>query len=205
MAEVDWPALHDLYFGGSFPHTADGSFTTYLQSMLPRMPDLRHLVAMAALPRANGIRCCLLTGDASAHSMLENLRSLVVAYPHPSDPIFAIPFPNLTHLSLRDWPRHYDIKAQIDLRSLWTSPILSATEALSLLQRVRAPHLKTLELVYSADEADTDLLALIAQSFPKLRHLILHRYRRSADETVDHVRIPAHTAADPSSLTILPP
>ncbi|OJT05699.1 hypothetical protein TRAPUB_3480 [Trametes pubescens] len=201
MAEADWPALQDLYLGGSFPNTTDRSFETYLQSMLPRMPDLRHLVAMAALPRANGSRCCLLAGDPSP-SVLQNLRSLVVAYPHPSDPIFAIPFPDLTHLSLRDWPRHYNIKAQIDLGSLWTSPILSATEALSLLQRVHAPRLKTLELVYSADEADTDLLVLVAQSFPNLRHLTLHRYRRSADEIVDHRHIARTLARIPTLVTL---
>lgn len=189
MAEADWPALQDLYLGGSFPDTTDRSYITHLQSMLPRMPDLRHLVVMAALPRRTGSRCCLLPSNPSG--VLQNLRSLVVAYPHPRDPIFAIPFPDLTHLSLRDWPRHYDRKAQIDLCSSWLSPILSAAEALSLLQHVRAPRLKTLELVYFADEADTDLLTLIAQRFPTLRHLMLHRYRRSANETVDHVCIPA--------------
>lgn len=199
MAEADWPALQDLYLGGSFPDTTDRSYIAHLQSMLPRMSDLRHLVVMAALPRCTGSRCCLLPSTPSG--VLQNLRSLVVAYPHPRDPIFAIPFPDLTHLSLRDWPRHYDRKAQIDLASSWLSPILFAAEALSLLQRVRAPRLKTLELVYFADEADTDLLTLIAQRFPKLRHLMLHRYRRSADEAVDHVRIFTLTAADSQSLT----
>lgn len=199
MAEADWPALQDLYLGGSFPDTTDRSYITHLQSMLPRMPDLRHLVVMAALPRCTGSRCCLLPSNPSG--VLQNLRSLVVAYPHPRDPIFAIPFPDLTHLSLRDWPRHYDRKAQIDLCSSWLSPILTAAEALSLLQRVHAPRLKTLELVYFADEADTDLLTLITQRFPKLRHLMLHRYRRSPGETVDHVRIFTLTAADSQPLT----
>lgn len=198
MAAVEWPSLQNLFLGGSV--TTDPSLTQHMHDMLLRMPNLRHLSVAAALPNHTGFRCCLLAHNRSSHfpsSGLPYLQSLVVTYPDPSDPLFSFPLPELTHLSLRDWPRHYTVI----FTSAWRSPILSASEALSILQRVHAPALLTLELVYSVDHADDDLLTFIPQHFPKLRHLQLHRYRKSSDETVDHVRLCAPSLVSSVSLT----
>ncbi|OJT02102.1 hypothetical protein TRAPUB_7435 [Trametes pubescens] len=201
MATVDWPALQDLFLGGSFPNKTSDWLAKRLRHMLRRMPHLRHLVIVAALPRHVRVRCCLLSRDPSSSPWQHSLRSLVVAYPDHRDPVFSIPFSDLTYLSLRDWPRHYKTIAP-NQRGPWGSPILSATRALSILRRLHAPGLTTLELVYRADEADDELLVLIAQTFTKLRHIELHRYRRSRDESVDHHHIARTLSAAPSLLRL---
>ncbi|KAL1948562.1 hypothetical protein VTO73DRAFT_12637 [Trametes versicolor] len=187
MAKVDWPALGSLTLKGSFPDDADHLTTESLPSMLRRMPALEHLVITAALFHYTTTRCCVLGRNlAPPDAGLNSLERLTIAYPDPNDVVFSIPLPRLTRLDLRDWPRHYDIVAHEYYSRAWRSPILSATEALFILRRLRAPGLAVLELVYFADEADDDLLALIAHAFPKLQYLQLHRYRRSSEEVVDH-------------------
>ncbi len=189
MAKVDWPTLQNLTLQGSFPADADRLTTDYLPAMFRRMPALERLVVTAALLRSTTTRCCVLGYiSASPVASLNNLQSLTIAYPDPNDRVFATPLVNLTYLSLRDWPRHYDTVAHKYYSRTWRSPILTATEALYTLRRLQAPSLTALELVYCADEADDNLLVLITHAFPKLRHLQLHRYRRSSEEVVDHVR-----------------
>ncbi|OJT10629.1 hypothetical protein TRAPUB_12849 [Trametes pubescens] len=202
MSKVDWPMLQTLTLEGFFPTDADHWPAELLLSMFCRMPALRRLVITAALTHYTATRCCMLGSKPCAVTALQRLRSITIAYPNPNDRVFSIPFPDLTHLALRDWPRHYDIVAHKYYNRTFRSPILSATEALSILRRLQAPVLATLELVYFADEADDDLLAFIANAFPKLQHLQLHRYRSSSDETVDHRRI-ARTLSAAQSLVSL--
>lgn len=194
MAKLDWPALQSLTLRGSFRTDADLWNTEYLPSLFRHTPNLRRLNITAALPTTTSIRCLVLGCKAPPVVGLEGLRSLTIAYPDPNDAIFSTPFPGLTNLSLRDWPRHYDVVSHKYYYDSWRSPILSSMETLSILSRLRAPSLLTLELVYSADEADDDLLTLITRSFPKLRHLELHRYRQSSGEAVDYVRVSISTA-----------
>ncbi|OJT02106.1 hypothetical protein TRAPUB_7439 [Trametes pubescens] len=188
MAKVDWPTLGSFTLRGSFPNDADRLVTESLPSMFRRMPALEHLDITAALFHYTTTRCCVLSSNLALLNVgLNSLQSLTIAYPDPNDNIFSIPLPRLTRLELRDWPRHYDIVAHEYYSRAWRSPILSATEALSVLRRqVQAPQLTVLELVYFADEADDDLIAFIAHALSKLQHLQLHRYRRSSEEAVDH-------------------
>lgn len=190
MVKADWPTLQNFSLKGSLPDDVDVWFTECLTSLILRMPTLRCLDISAALPVSTSKRCRVLNCSASPVVGLEGLRSLTIAYPDPNDAVFSTTFSDLAHLSLRDWPRHYDIVSHREYSNFWRSPILSATEALSVLQHLQvSDKLTTLELVYSTDEADDDLLIFITKAFPKLRHLQLHRYRRSPDETVDHVRV----------------
>lgn len=195
ISTVDWPSLQAFTLEGVFLTNADHWSAELLLPMFCRMPALRRLVITAALTHYNATRCCVLGSKLSAVTALERLHSLTITYPDPDDRVFSIPLPDLTHLSLRDWPRHYDIITHKYYSREFRSPILSATEALSILRRLQTPALATLELVYCADEADDDLLAFIAHAFPKLRHLQLHRYRSSSEEIVDHVRGVSPSAA----------
>ncbi len=194
MAKIDWPALQSLTLGGSFRTDADLWNTECLPSLFRHTPNLRRLNITAGLPYPTSIRCSVLGCNAPPDVGLEGLRSLTIAYPDPNDAVYSTPFSGLVNLSLRDWPRHYDVVSHKYYRDFWRSPILSATEALSILRRLQAPGLASLELVYSADGADDDLLTFITRAYPKLRHLELHRYRQSSDETVDYVRVSILTA-----------
>lgn len=137
MATVDWPALQDLTLAGAFLLNFDFS---NMSSALLRMPALRRLIITAAHPNNPPAvtRCCILSSKASSIDGLQRLRRLTIAYPDPSDSVFSTSLPELTELSLRDWPRHYDIVAH-EYHSMWMSPILSATEALSISRRLQTP------------------------------------------------------------------
>ncbi|KAI0632942.1 hypothetical protein C8Q77DRAFT_1120582 [Trametes polyzona] len=189
MADVDWPCLQTLELGGSAPSDADQVIPAYLPSMLRRMRSLRHFALKAALPRSTTHRYWILGSQSSPDLELRDLRTLVLSHPEPDDSIFSMRMPNLVHLSLRDWPRHYDYVALSYYHVDHRSPLLSATEMLSILNRLHVPELRTFELVYHADEADDDLLRLVVEAFPKLRHLEIHRYRQTRHSSVDYGHI----------------
>ncbi|RDX52505.1 hypothetical protein OH76DRAFT_1480615 [Lentinus brumalis] len=129
---------------------------------------------------------------------LSGLRSLTVAYPHPDDDLFSINTSRLNHLSLRDSPRYYAhlSDAGESWHGDWATPLLSAAECLSILQRMGSPPLTSLELAYLVPRAgsDDDLLEYVVNSFPALATLEIHRYRQNRDERVDHKGIVGHLA-----------
>ncbi|KAI0632932.1 hypothetical protein C8Q77DRAFT_1158391 [Trametes polyzona] len=157
--------------------------------MLRRMQNLRSLTLKGALPASTTGRHCVLGRLQAPDFNFHELRTLVLSYPDPEDAVFSIHMPQLLHLSLRDWPRHYDFRVLPDYHMPYRSPLLSATQMLSILSRLHVPELRTLELVYRADETDDELLRHIVHAFPKLRHLEIHRYRQRRGSTVDYERI----------------
>ncbi|KAI0634120.1 hypothetical protein C8Q77DRAFT_1109898 [Trametes polyzona] len=187
MARLDWPRLHTIRLGGSFPRGADRFITHTLPSFFRRTPHMEHIEITAALPIDTTVLCSVL-GRARALDpvALDELRSLTVAHPDPEDAIFSTPLPNLVHLSIRDYPRRYDVLAEVYYQQRWRSPILSATEMLAILRRIRPYGLTSLEVVYLVDDSDPDLLDFITDCLPQLRHLQVHRYRRSPDEVVQY-------------------
>lgn len=113
-----------------------------------------------------------------------SLRSLTLAYSDPEDAIFAPRLPSMTQLSLCDHPRFYHDWYECIGYNEWASPILSASDSLSILSRMELPLLASLEVVYMADEADSKLIRHITTTYPSLMTLELHRYRRHPEDLV---------------------
>ncbi|KAI0634129.1 hypothetical protein C8Q77DRAFT_730123 [Trametes polyzona] len=177
MACLDWPEMRRLHLGGSFSRDADQWIPTTLPTLVRGVTKLQQLELTAALPIWTTILCPVLGRAPLTGSFeLRDLRSLTIAYPDPEDAIFSTELPSLTRLSLRDYPRHYDVRAE----PYYYERILS------MLRRMRPYGLTELELVYSADESDNDLLDFVTDRLPMLRHLELHRYRQTPDDTVQY-------------------
>ncbi len=191
MARVPWPKLREL--------TVDGVYWTPEQ--IHSLP-----VLLCALPRLEKLSVCISRGEAdeggrppilgqhtTPRTVLSGMRSLTVAYPNPDDDIFVIDTSYLSHLSICDWPRHYNTLAyQRRYSPPYCYPILSSSECLTILRRMDLPELSSLELVYLADHAgaDDELLQYITGTFFELSRLELHRYRADRKEEVDYVSGP---------------
>ncbi|RDX52612.1 hypothetical protein OH76DRAFT_171361 [Lentinus brumalis] len=197
MAEVSWPQLRELTLQGNYVDTAH---TLLVPKFLRGVPNLRKLSILASrpsdVPRAPTLGCGESGATSAAsysvlspHAALAELRSLTIADPDPKDDIFSTHFPHLTHLSLRDWRRYYSRNGYRRRHQPPTQQFLTATESLSILKRMCAPSLRSLELVYIADGAEDELLAYICGSFLELSQLELHRYRQDRKALVPHTRI----------------
>ncbi len=197
MAEVPWPQLQELTLQGTY---ADTAHALLVPAFLRQVPYLRKLRILARRPsdvlRAPTLGCAASRttsaasdSDPSPSTVLTGLRSLTIADPDPEDDIFSLRFPHLTHLSLRDWHRYY---THLAYRKRHQPPaqrsILTSTECLSILKRMGMPSIRTLELVYVADDTEDELLSYICGSFPGLSQLELHRYRQDRGALVPHVR-----------------
>ena len=186
MSELPWPHLQEMSLTGRYYLRSQ---STTLPRLLSRMPGLRKLAICVAQPLALRLaRAPILGHNPPVPIDLPGLRTLILTYPDPKDAIFSISATNISHLSLRDWPRYYfhqDLLSQYDLER-WASQLLSSSECLRILQRMSLHYLEKLELVYEADYADEPLLRYIASTFPRLAHLELHRYRDGGE--VDYVR-----------------
>lgn len=120
---------------------------------------------------------------------LTELELLTIAYPDPDDAIFSVSALNITHLSLRAWPRYYFYQDVVGVVNRWAAPLLTASECLHILKRMSLHHLTNLELAYRVDPLDDALLRYIASSYPKFTRLELHRYR--SGEELPYVRLVA--------------
>ncbi|RDX54846.1 hypothetical protein OH76DRAFT_1308640, partial [Lentinus brumalis] len=201
MAELSWPKLRELHINGHYWKSEKGESLPVLLGALSYLEKLSIRICRGP---AQG-RPPILGPHSNPQSVLSGMRSLTVAYPDPDDSIFIIDTSHLFHLSVCDWPRHYNSLAY---NHRYTAPggypILSSAECLSILRRMKLPELTSLELVYLADHtgADDELLQYVATSFPALAHLELHRYRADRDEEVDHIHIARLLTAAPSLRTI---
>ena len=217
MAAVQWPQLKELILTGRFIVVAQPAS---LHLLLRSMPALRVLSVQAARSRrigrrplftpafnstssSNGASRRVVPRGSSPAPLLPELRSLTIAFPDPQDDVFSIDARHLTHLSLRDFPRYYHYFAQ-QIRVVerdWVFPILSPAECLSILKRLVMPSLDSLELVYEAPEAgsDDELLTHVAEAYPRLSHLEIHRYRKDRAERVQHVGIAISPVQAPST------
>ena len=191
MARVVWPCLRELHLHGRFLGMAHA---LSLQELIPNLASLETLSVLAArtkelkrpavLPKTSPV-------SPSHLPVLPALHSLTLAYPDPKDGIFSIDATNMTQLSLRDYPRFYNLFAYGSrLAQQWCTSILTPTQCLSILKRMEMPNLTSLELVYMTRTggADHDLVFYIIQSYPRLTHLEIHRYRLNRSERVPYVR-----------------
>ena len=210
MAAVQWPQLKELTLTGRFVVAAQA---VSLQLLLRSTPALHVFCVQAArssrvgrrplIPPASGnilsaARHPVPHGSTQPQSpslsLLPELRSLTIAFPDPQDGIFSIDTQHLTHLSLRDCPRNYHRFGYQRIHVVpkdWCFPNLSPTECLTILKRLIMPNLQSLELVYEAPTAgsDDELLTYVAEAYPRLSHLEIHRYRKARVEHVQHVGV----------------
>ncbi|KAJ8502090.1 hypothetical protein ONZ51_g186 [Trametes cubensis] len=121
-----------------------------------RMPALRELKLNVAHSPAAG-RAAFCPIDWTGPFPWPELRTWTVSFPDPDDPIYSL-IPS------------------------WGSPILAASEMLRLVARCCSPHLRELDIEYTEDSGEIDLLRRIPLAFPNLNRLMIHRYRqRGAD------------------------
>ncbi|RDX52530.1 hypothetical protein OH76DRAFT_1345164 [Lentinus brumalis] len=209
MLDRSWPKLQKLWFHGSYADATQMEALPLLISRLPRLEDL----SVTVRQRDGPVRRAPILGYRSASNAPFRpanirLRSLIVAYPDPKDDIFSVDITDLSHLSLRDYPRYYYNltyhEPDNDFGTGSPAPILTNAECLSILRRMDMPRLTSLELVYFTDPggADDELLSYICHAFPSLAHLQLHRYRADRDEHVDYERIARILTAARSLRTI---
>ncbi|KAI0634116.1 hypothetical protein C8Q77DRAFT_1156966 [Trametes polyzona] len=101
MAAFDWPRLRVFTLVGQY---SSAEQSNAIADLLPRMSSLRDLTI-----RANQVMEVTRPQLASKELApgAANLRSLSIAYPNPSDPLFSLLSGNLTRLSLRDSPRQH--------------------------------------------------------------------------------------------------
>ncbi len=194
------PVRHPILPGSSIPPSGP------LQRMksTPALPPLDSSSVRSSAVSNMVDPPALLEREPSPFPLLQELRSLTIAYPDPEDGLFSLSLPHLIHLSLRDQPRVYHRLTGNDTPPIadgpyggtWPAPLLSPEECLSILRRMDLSSLTSLELAYmaSTSSSDDDLLSYIAESVPHLEHLELHRYRgvkpRTRTAQVDHVRPP---------------
>ncbi|PIL28954.1 hypothetical protein GSI_09001 [Ganoderma sinense ZZ0214-1] len=205
MAKVSWPCLRELHLHGRFRDMAQA---LSLQELLPTLTSLETLSILAA--RLKELKRPAVLSKASPLSpshppVLPALRSLTLAYPDPEDGIFSLDVTGLTHLSLRDWPRFYNLFAYSGrLRYRWCTAIHTPMQCLSILKRMEMPNLTSLELVYMTPTAgaDRDLLFHIIRSYPRLTRLEIHRYRLKRTERVPYLLI-ARTLSAIKSLRVV--
>ncbi|KAF7317892.1 hypothetical protein MKEN_00877100 [Mycena kentingensis (nom. inval.)] len=194
MSNLRWPKLRHLALTSEFE---EGFESATLQRLLSQMPALRQLSVIAARSRDDGRICLVDQADRSAS--FPDLISLEVAYPDPEDGIFDLPLTGLRRLALRDQPRFYTSLQTPRSRAVWSTPILSASECLHILQKQSCTLLEELQLVYDAeDDDDNELRAWLITAFPRLHHLELHRYRRRREEALDLPRILSFLVLMPS-------
>ena len=185
MAGMSWPQLQELSLHGRYRNTSQADSLPILLSSVPALRQLS--VQICRMENIN--RAPILGRHECPSTVLTGLRSLTVAYPDPDDDIFAIDTTALCHFSLRDCPRYYHRLGYGSQWGQWTAPILSPAECLSILKRMDLRRLSSLELVYLAPKAgsDDELLQYVAETFPGLSHLEIHRYRANRREVVDYV------------------
>ncbi|KAI0636328.1 hypothetical protein C8Q77DRAFT_1103104 [Trametes polyzona] len=179
MALWSWPMLIKLSLHGERPQLAEGS--PPLVSILGQMPRLRDLTLRFA-ELVDVLPPPIWPPWFSAQYEWPDLERLYVSHPCPNDEFYAHLPNTLRDLSLRCWPRHYKhyaprgySKRKIGVN--WKSPALWSSQMLSILRKITAPNLASLELEYYANGEDGLLFHHIASSYRHLTLLRVHRYR----------------------------
>ncbi|TFK79192.1 hypothetical protein K466DRAFT_610646, partial [Polyporus arcularius HHB13444] len=135
MATVPWPNLRELSVDGVYLTSEQVDSLPFLLAALPCL--LKLSVRICRGIAANVERPPILGQHSLPHCVLSGMRSLTVAYPNPDDDIFVIDTSHLSHLSICDWPRHYNTLAyQRRYSPPYCYPILSSSECLTILRRM---------------------------------------------------------------------
>ncbi|KAI0360539.1 hypothetical protein OH77DRAFT_1418494 [Trametes cingulata] len=187
MASLKMPRLRELYLRGEWP-TAGADTSVPLLAAISGMPRLRSLTFLRAVSDGNH-REMYWRPRVLDRFPCGELERLSIAYPEPTDELYAHLPTTLCSLALRCYPRHYLHQHRHDRRTVedelgWASPILKSSEMHALLRRCRVPSLEELEIEYEEDASDAMLLGSIAALFPNLRVLTILRYRSPNNDNV---------------------
>ena len=190
MSRWRWPHLRELRLRGEWQSEPPVSYF----SLLAAMPNLRVLILELALVAGELRRTAPIwpTGAETGLSFpWPDLSRLSVSHPHPKDELYSRLPPSVHALSLCCYP-HKSEKAWLELHAASTVqeyeyPLLSSMDLHGLLEDCRLPHLSRLDIEYSVDSRELDLLRSIAVLFPRLNWLQLHRYR---SHEAEQVRLP---------------
>ncbi|OSD08738.1 hypothetical protein PYCCODRAFT_49822 [Trametes coccinea BRFM310] len=178
IATSQWPCLRELTLQGDRRASLDPHLVSI--ALAAGMPELRSFSILRAR-RKTRRRLILWPADWTGGIPFPKLECLEVSYPNPKDDLYSHLPDTLRRLSLRCWPRHYMHQQRCDRNAMnrlrWQSPVLTASEMLSILQRCRSVPLEQLEIEYRVDENDEVLLRSLAELFPALRTLTVYRYR----------------------------
>ncbi|KAI9065594.1 hypothetical protein FKP32DRAFT_1567565 [Trametes sanguinea] len=178
IGTLQWPRLRELTLQGDRRVSLDPEFASIALSA--GMPELRSFSILRA-QRSKRRRHTLWPAEWTGGVPFSKLERLEVSYPIPADEIYSHLPDTLRRLSLRCWPRHYHHRYRYErdaMRRLWwKSPILTASELLTILRRCQAAPLEHLEIEYEVDDHDEALLRSLSELFPALRTLTVFRYR----------------------------
>ena len=186
LSQTQWPQLRKLSISGEFCWCAGR--TAPLVTLFSGMSRLRVLNLALALPKTAERKQLILCPEGyDSRLPWPDLEALTVSFPDPEDRIFAHLPPSLRHLSLRCTPHHYLHLWQPDENPHCHSPILCASEMLEILSKISTPLLESLQFEYCADDVDDDLLRCVADRFPNVQCLEVHRLLAADDEDVSVV------------------
>ncbi|KAI9067740.1 hypothetical protein FKP32DRAFT_1619950 [Trametes sanguinea] len=184
MATWHWPLLRSLSLRGE--RVASSLSPTYMLSKMPRL----HTASLFLAEPANGSDSPP-TWPASPAPQIKwrNLEVLDITHPNPEDELYSHLSHDLLSLGLRCWPRYYKLHTgfQDDFSAAgvqWSSPLLSSSEMLRILQRLEAPRLNVVDLEFRADSGDMQLFHHIGRALPSLEFLCIHRYRMAGEKEV---------------------
>ena len=151
MAQLSWPLLEELAFHG---RCCDSGDVAQLGNICRRASKLSKLSLTLAPP--NGGSRLQVFGAQTTSNFSIHLRSLAIAYPDPNDSLFDSVGPDLTNLSIIDYPRLYYRPSSPVVAGYWAAPILSSDECLSIIKRMSLMLLTSLALAYVWDEAEEE-------------------------------------------------
>ncbi|KAI0327535.1 hypothetical protein GY45DRAFT_1327542 [Cubamyces sp. BRFM 1775] len=179
MQDLEWSRIRCFSLYGRYELLSPPGVSS-LPAVLSRMSSLR-ILHVQARQHPTLTRAPILGRSPHVLTEMMELRSLTLAYPDPEDAIFRVNAPFLTCLSLRDEPRRYLEPQDPDYAAVYC-PLLKASECLYILRKFATPALESLELVYEADDGETDLLRHLSSHYSRLARLELHRYQARNDK-----------------------
>ncbi|KAH9847053.1 hypothetical protein C2E23DRAFT_850535 [Lenzites betulinus] len=176
-----WPRLRELHLRGEYPTSNDGHAISAV-AMFANMPNLRVLDLTLMQPQGLHPQP-LWPPDHLGVWPWPELEKLTISCPQLSDRAYEHLPSSLRTLVLRYTPHlcHYeeDKKFCRPLRHhLWQWPMVCASQMLTILRRCTLPKLHRLELEYTGDDTEEDLIRNIGVAFPFLTYLKIYRYRQ---------------------------
>ncbi|KAI0672460.1 hypothetical protein C8Q78DRAFT_752799 [Trametes maxima] len=174
LSTFHWPALRELRLRGEYNCLKDGC--SPIISFLVNMPQLRVLALELALPSDHGPTPIWPEGlfIDLPWPLLEELK---VSFPVTSDAVYSNLPPTLRRLSLVCYPHYMRDLPVYTAGGRWHSPLISASDVLSILRRCHLPLLTKLKLEYQEDWAEKQLLRHLGVAFPRLEYLKIFRNR----------------------------
>ena len=180
-----WPRLVELRLSGEYPAGLSLPFI----SILSNMSNL-HVLALHFTVPFNTIKQPLWSSRHTTRTtcLWPELVDFSVSFPDPDDQIYNHLPDSIRRLSLRCCPHHCFHCWQSYEPKRWSSPILSASELLHILQRCNTPLLDALRIDYVEEGTGPGVLQQLPALFPVLTTLEVNRFRERGGRDASIVR-----------------